>query len=168
MTSGQPEPPNIDPEIQRFAAHLSPKGDATLSILKGHLLLEEYVRELIDRKMKNPEALRESRLEFDQCLSLARALTGDEFPDWIWKALKKLNKLRNDLAHNLEPKGFEDRVKDFISFVGGNLDGTGGERVAEFMSPLNWSIAGLYIHVGTRLRSDPQKTFLDWLRNPQA
>lgn len=32
----------------------------------------------------------------------------------IWKAAKNLNKLRNDIAHNLDPKGLEQRVINFV------------------------------------------------------
>lgn len=35
----------------------------------------------------------------------------------MWKSLIKLNKLRNDIAHQLEPKGLKDRLEDFIHSV---------------------------------------------------
>lgn len=37
--------------------------------------------------------------------------------------MKKLNKVRNDFAHKLEPKGLNDKIKDFItSFPSGFTD----------------------------------------------
>lgn len=36
----------------------------------------------------------------------------------MWTALRKLNTLRNDLAHQLEPSGVKDRIAHISSVVG--------------------------------------------------
>ena len=52
--------------------------------------------------------------------NLVRALVGkDAMPESFWHAMKHLNKIRNDLAHQLKP---EDIDKAFHEFLGGSTD----------------------------------------------
>lgn len=66
--------------------------------------------------MKKPSALKldGKGWGFAQILSLAEALCSGEIHDDIWLCLKRINRIRNDMAHNLEPKDLEDRVKELI------------------------------------------------------
>lgn len=68
--------------------------------------------------MLRPEALQTAELECNQIICLAEALTGDALSPAMWAALRKLNKLRNDLAHQLEPKGMTDRLAHITKIVG--------------------------------------------------
>ncbi len=94
--------------------HLSGTADLGLIILKGHLLLEEQLKIIISERMKKPEALElyTSKWGFNQVVCLTEALCSGEVQDDLWKCLRKLNRLRNDMAHQLEPKGLEDRIHD--------------------------------------------------------
>jgi len=40
-------------------------------------------------------------------------------PESFWHAMKHLNKIRNDLAHQLKPEGID---KAFHEFLGGSTD----------------------------------------------
>lgn len=105
--------------FERFQEHLPIGDDLTLMILKGHLLIEEQVWLLICNRVVSIVALEKAELTTHQKLCLAEALLDDfsrsvQETDWLWPALKKLNKLRNDIAHNLTPSGIADRIRDFI------------------------------------------------------
>lgn len=107
--------------FERFQKHLPIGGDLTLMILKGHLLIEEQVITLIKNRIAKFGPLKDADLTTHQKICLAEALIEEHSPNgehaWLWPAIKKLNKLRNDIAHNLEKLGIVDRVVDFVTRV---------------------------------------------------
>ncbi len=109
----------IRKDNRRFLKHFPRIEDnSTLVILKGHLLIEELLNELIERRLDRPEELRDVDLTFNQRLFMAKALYSMATKgEWFWEAIKKLNNLRNQLAHHLEPKGFHDKLEDFLKYV---------------------------------------------------
>jgi hypothetical protein len=110
--------------LHRFVAHLPLETtDQTLVVLKGHLLVEEMLREFVDRRVRHPDELPDARLTFQQCLCLARALDEDPSRAKLWRTVEKLNTLRNKLAHSLEPKELDRHIKDFVEMQS-NFDPT--------------------------------------------
>ena len=106
--------------FKRFMAELPHRKDAELVLLKAHILIEEQVRLLIDRRLPNSAALREanSELECKQAIQLAKAFFPPDHEKWLWKALEKLNKMRNDIAHNiLRRQSLTDRIADWVNSV---------------------------------------------------
>ena len=94
------------------------KDDPTYSILRAHLAFEEMLRDYIDRKVKHPSALKGSRLNFSQILSISMALSQNIEPtSWHWTALNKLNKVRNSLSHEIEPLSISNEVEKLINFI---------------------------------------------------
>ena len=122
--------PSIDifAAFERFQQYLNLpiEGDLTLMILRGHLLIEEQVNFLIDNRVAKCGALKEADLTSFQKICLAEAIIEEFSPDgedaWLWPAVKKLNKLRNDIAHNLTKPGIDERVADFVKRVPKKLD----------------------------------------------
>jgi hypothetical protein len=88
--------------------------DEHLHIMRGHLLIEKKLRELIDTKVAKPEALSDARLSFNQILCIAEALYWEEESNWLWQQIRKLNNIRNGFSHQLEPKKYDKDIKDFI------------------------------------------------------
>jgi uncharacterized protein YutE (UPF0331/DUF86 family) len=89
--------------------------DTTLVILKGHLIIEAELIDICGRLLKNPDALEAGRVPFGVRLNLVRALVEDDaMPESFWQAMKDLNKIRNGLAHKLEPKGFDEELRQFF------------------------------------------------------
>lgn len=111
--------------FERFQKYLPIGGEMTLMILKGHLLIEEQIALLIENRIPKPHALKEARLTALQKICLAEALVeeisldcNDKCNDqWLWPAIKKLNELRNDIAHHLSKSGIDERIADFVSRV---------------------------------------------------
>ena len=100
-----------------FLRHISESGsDLTMTVLKGHLLIEQRVREFISERMLSPTALDDARLSSYQAICLAEALTlPNTEPKQLWDSLRQLNTLRNQLAHNLEPERVQQRVERIIN-----------------------------------------------------
>jgi hypothetical protein len=106
-------------EFTRLLQHFPIKADDQVSvILKGHLLVEELLVAHVNRKLRKPEEIRS--FKFYHFLCLAKAFESDVNNQWVWAAVEKLNSIRNKLAHNLEPKGFESLLKEFIELVESN------------------------------------------------
>lgn len=122
--------PKITPRraaaFRRFITTL-PKGkDTELVLLKGHLLIEEQVRALIDHRLRNPDVLREANSRFDthKAIQLARAFFPPDHLLGVWDSVLKLNKLRNDIAHNLWPKSaLADKIDSWVKTAPVNLQG---------------------------------------------
>jgi hypothetical protein len=112
---------NFFDTLERFHNLLPREGDLALIILKGHLLIEEQINFLLEHRIPKFSALKAANLTTHQKICLAEAVIEEsqenEKNDWLWVALKKLNSLRNDIAHKLSSTGIDDRVADFCSRV---------------------------------------------------
>ena len=75
---------------------------------------------MIDRRVRNPDALREANCELDCCqaIALAQSFFPPEHEPWLWKALERLDKIRNDIAHNILPRqSLNDRINAWVESV---------------------------------------------------
>ncbi|TOJ37415.1 hypothetical protein CGI39_24745 [Vibrio parahaemolyticus] len=111
-----------DPDRVRFMEHFPFNGDVTLQILKGHLLAEELVREIVRLQLPHSDALVGSKgasYDCHQMICLAEAIIPEsDNMKWLWVALKKLNKLRNYLAHQLNDQAAIDhKVDDLVEYL---------------------------------------------------
>ena len=99
--------------LERLVAHLPSDADPTLTILKGHLLVEEVIASTVGHYCAVPNRLGD-RLGFAIKLRLAEALTGFAKAEPVWKACAALNDLRNKVAHQIEHPEFAAKVGKFI------------------------------------------------------
>jgi hypothetical protein len=117
--------PGVPPtDFERFSEHFPLDGDLTLQLLKGHLLVETALREVFEQQLAHPLALngeRGTQLTCHQVICLTEAITpiSNKVP-WLWIAIRKLNSIRNDLAHQLSPKDLARKVNDLIKYVRDN------------------------------------------------
>ncbi len=113
-----------------FDRHV-PHGELALTILKVHLLVEMHLTKFVSARLNDPNLLkmildRNSPVKSGKALTLlARSLAHlDQIPltvkDIHWDAIDKLNSLRNDIAHQLEPnaESFKQKIKSFIIAAG--------------------------------------------------
>jgi hypothetical protein len=101
----------------KIVDHLFPPDvPSTLLILKAHLLIHEALKEFPAVRHK------QNRLSFKDLLGKVAKSPGtpQEF-GWVWPAVDKLNKIRNETAHHLEPVGLQKLVVDFLEHVRGFL-----------------------------------------------
>lgn len=76
--------------------------DEALVVLKGHLIVEEKLDEIIEAFVFHPQQLETARLSFAQKVAIARSISLDEPENTVWDLILKLNTLRNRLAHSLD------------------------------------------------------------------
>ncbi len=111
-----------DPErkvLERFLATLSQTIDPTLTVLRSHLLLEELLWKGIAAAVPYPGHLDSVRLNFARLIQLFKALHGDGGNDKqrTWNFLSRLNKLRNDLAHNIDVPQLEATMDELTAVM---------------------------------------------------
>lgn len=116
----------VQSDVERFQEKigLRPGADLQMILLKVHLLIEEELQAFIDRSVRDASLLTKARFTFAQRLILAEALHSD--PNcfrygWVWEAARDLNALRNQMAHNLEPKDFSNRLASLAKSIEANL-----------------------------------------------
>lgn len=125
-----------------FPLDANETSDQTLVvILKGHLLLEELVRHIISERVKNPKALLLGRFDCYNAICFAQALVGDEAEEALWQHLRALNKIRNNIAHNVEPKNFTNTIIEFVNSFNSEYNRKDGYINLEF------TLLSLYISV---------------------
>lgn len=123
----------------RFLELLPHGKELDLVILKAHLLIEEQVNALINERLKNSSViLEEERFESYYRICLAQSFFAPDFQPWLWRALKQMNKLRNRVAHRIEPKGIDNLIEDIIKSVPFKY-GVGSTRQERFEFAL-WSL----------------------------
>ena len=125
---------DIIEELVYFAKHLTFKDrDERSVILIGHLLVEEQLVAYVRNKLARPDKI--ERFSFSQYLQLAEAMTDIEAFEWIFGACRKLNRIRNQASHNLEPTDMAALIDDFVQFV----RGSGGFNPTEAIVDCNLS-----------------------------
>lgn len=98
-------------------------GDPTYSLLKAHLLFEELLNAYLARSLAHASALHGARLTFAQTLAVARASSRHIEPEhWVWKAIADLNRIRNSLSHEAQPKDLPKKMADYVAFVVANTN----------------------------------------------
>jgi len=96
--------------------------DLTLIVLKGHLLIEEWINSTIDELLPNPQALKAAQLDCFQRTRLLMAMLPDHGFHDILELFEKLNTIRNKVGHMLEPPQIDDRIAAFIDSVESRME----------------------------------------------
>lgn len=106
--------------LVRFQKHIPRSKDITLIILKGHLLVEQEMNDILDDILTESKALREARMTFSHRLAIIKSIYGplsrSIFP---YNQIIKLNSLRNQLVHNMEPRDLEKNIVAFVQEIEG-------------------------------------------------
>jgi hypothetical protein len=105
----------IDKWEDQYARYLPKSDDLSLVTLKGHLLVESILYEIIKAYCRDSHPLAQANLRFYQKTKIARALIGSFYPEEIWDSILALNSLRNELVHTLEPRKLRKQVRQFLS-----------------------------------------------------
>ena len=104
--------------FKRFLTRLPHGADVDLLILKAHLLVEEQVNALIRERLKSPDVLlQEERFESIYRICLAQSFFEPGHWPWLWRSIGQLNKLRNRVAHQIDPKGRDNIMEDIVQSI---------------------------------------------------
>jgi hypothetical protein len=134
--------------LSRYASFL-PADDGhplEILILRGHLLIEEELRQLVALKFIKPTAYNLSEKKFGALLSLGEALYGPEIPEWVWRVARTLNGVRNSMAHELEARDVKAGV-DGILKVFEARDSTYAYAEGNVLGKLNYCLSAMHVEL---------------------
>jgi len=99
---------------QRYRRLVPLGGDPLVTLLKGHLLVEEVLQQIIDAWIPSPDVLSNARLGFAQRMYVAQSIAGRLSPRVVhWEAIAELNSARNKLVHRAEPGDIGALLREF-------------------------------------------------------
>lgn len=111
-------PPMPDAGYARYVRHLTlvlaKETSTETMVLRAHLLCEELLRNLLRRFAPRPDALKDTRLTFNQILRIAQAFTPVGNVPKLCHDLELLNRIRNALAHEIEPQNVQQPIKELV------------------------------------------------------
>lgn len=100
-----------------FQKHMPEANDEVLVVLKGHLLLEQAIEKIIALRTVNPKEI--YGFTFSQKVQILKAITPERQLSLLKpEALLIINKIRNQLAHKLDPQNIENLTRDLAKAVG--------------------------------------------------
>ena len=120
MTSETP----LNGSITRFINVMPMHSEKELILLKGHLLIEEMLTEVLRLTIDNdnPVGIKISdNMSFAQKLNLCWARHADKKSKQFWQGMKLLNSIRNKLAHNAQPSGLDNKILELIRLTSSSL-----------------------------------------------
>jgi hypothetical protein len=91
--------PRLQKALKEYKERAKKMDALTLAVIKGHLLVEQAMDELIAASVFHPEFLRESRLQFRHKICLCQSMGLNEQNEKMWPLLMQANVLRNAIAH---------------------------------------------------------------------
>lgn len=101
---------NEDKYAQQFQKHLAEVDAFILVVLKSHLIMESAIDNIIRLIFFYPDILLDARMNFFHKIEVVRAYALRENEMSIWQLMHAIAELRNEVAHNLEPKKREARM----------------------------------------------------------
>jgi hypothetical protein len=101
-------------QLEKMNEHLTYIDETALIVLKGHLLIEEALGEIIETFVHHADQLENARLTFAQKVAVARSMSLDEHSNSMWQLIASLNSLRNELSHSLKSEKRATKTKDVL------------------------------------------------------
>jgi len=109
-----------NPEVWRkYYEHIPQEENLSLIVLKGHLLIEEELNQILSNFFNHPQFL--PHMKFGNTSKLVKSIYYKERDDWLWECVRKLNDVRNKYAHSLEPSDIEKDLKEITLLVKNDL-----------------------------------------------
>ncbi|MHC1724412.1 MAG: hypothetical protein AB9866_00010 [Syntrophobacteraceae bacterium] len=106
-------------DSEKFNKHFPASDDLLAIVLRGHLLVEDFLERLNRHCFHFPKYYDQAYLQFSKKLLIARAqvLLPHANPDSFFDGITKLNELRNSLAHNLESPKLNHKITVFLNTI---------------------------------------------------
>jgi hypothetical protein len=94
---------NIDDDITfQFITRLRHHEDELGLIIKGHLFVEFVINQIILKRCKSPKEILKDSRAYPFSVKLQLIYSMGLVPNHIYHNIRKINRIRNELAHNLE------------------------------------------------------------------
>ena len=107
--------------FSRYASLIPKTDDLSLIVLKGHLIIEEILYNLLLEHCGRPKHLEKAKLRFSQLMWVLRSVVKPPIIDMVWETISIINSLRNKLSHNLEPKDLSKYISSLKKLTVNNM-----------------------------------------------
>jgi hypothetical protein len=108
---------NSDEFINSYRAHLTEIDEIAQVILKGHLDVEMHLDDALRTICFHPEHLEENRLSFAQKVNVVRAYALNRSDRMEWNVIRKLNEVRNQIAHRGQEGRRTEKITELRNFL---------------------------------------------------
>ena len=111
---------DLDESIEIFNTYFPhERVDVDIVILREHQLAESLLYKFVKNNVNNPSFVDSFSIRWDSLVSLVRSMKhgNEQEYEWIWPSLLRLERARNQIAHNLESDLLSKRVTEFINCV---------------------------------------------------
>lgn len=115
---------NSEEIFNALEKHLKKADEIEVILLKGHLILEQILNELLSCHIKSEKSLNSLNLLFSKKLDLLIALDGEHFLNSEIKHLREINRIRNKLAHKIDFSEYHKDLKAWACAVVGYTPST--------------------------------------------
>ncbi|MBI1349464.1 hypothetical protein GC163_24630 [bacterium] len=93
---------NSNALFDHLESYVRSKDDVELILLKGHLVLEQALNQMLLVHFKNCQDIAELNLTFSKKLDLLQALRGNDHLSGEFNLIREVNRIRNRLAHQID------------------------------------------------------------------
>jgi hypothetical protein len=97
--------PRLD--LQKLFERVQKINDLMLTVLKSHLILEQFINEFLDASSEKYD-----ELTFAEKAELCETLNPAEIDQPIWTVVTAANKLRNKIAHTLDHTQIQSKMDE--------------------------------------------------------
>lgn len=119
-------------ELLQYLTFMPQGDDLVLIVLKGHLLLEQQLEQIIKQVVAHGDILDDARLTFVHKAVLAKAMCWTEHENSMWDFIDALNTLRNDIVHSLGNDKTDGRLQKALAKHEATLNAEEVKKVANF------------------------------------
>lgn len=134
MRSGKMEEVKLIKLDRKILRDLEMIDDRLVLVLKGHLYIENELKELIKRYVINTDVVKSLNPNFKSKVNFAFSL--NLIDEKYFRAISTFNKFRNEYAHNLDYEITDENIRDFKRQIS-NIEGLEIFSQSEIFTELN-------------------------------
>lgn len=115
---------DLNESLDLFLKHFpDDREDVDIIVLRGHQLTELLLYRFVKQNVHYPEHIESLFIRWEPLIALVRAMKSERSDDylWVWPSLVKLERARNQIAHDIEASKLDKKIKDFINCVRSNV-----------------------------------------------
>jgi len=130
--------------VRKASIAFEKSAELELVVLKTHLLIEEKLREYLGNAFEDSSSIDKANLTFHQLLRLSRSLKVITQLNWFWESVSALNKLRNEMAHELDCELNDKRLEPVIRPILKTGMAHIPQEAKDLLDPINGPLSFLY------------------------
>jgi hypothetical protein len=132
---------SVSEQAADFFASSFTGSDFETLILRSHLWVERQLEKIIENSVNKPNRILESRFNFSNKLAVVRALVETDKNKNLFLLVDSLNKIRNQMAHNIENDKLQVLIKKLNSDI---ILGENNQLEDESTQKLKITLAQMY------------------------